>query len=144
MNGPNEKQQNTRVKQERRRAQQDKDARQVSPIKLELLITVIEKKKADYYADLIQSFDSNMQIKVLARGSASTEILDYFGLASTSKIVLFSMIRGDKRDEIMDTLEEKFKTIKKGRGIAVSVPFTSVIGKQVFGFLTADERLIKE
>ena len=121
-----------------------REEQKVSPIKLELLITIVEKKKADFYADLIQSFDSNVQIKVLARGAASSEVLDYFGLTSTGKIVLFSMIRGDRRNEIMDTLEEKFRTIKKGRGVAVAVPFTSVIGKQVFGFLANDDRLIKE
>ena len=44
----------------------------------------------------------------------------------------------------MDALEEKFKTIKNGKGISVAIPLSSVIGKQVFGFLADDERLIKE
>ncbi len=131
-------------KQKKPRQRQKNKGVSTSPIKLELLITVVEKKKADFYADLIQSYNCNMQIKVLARGAAGLEMLDYLGLTATEKIVLFSPIRKDKRNEIMDALEEKFKSIKRGKGIAVCVPLSSVIGKQVFGFLADDERLIKE
>ena len=77
---------------------QKKSEKSTSPIKLELLITVVEKKKADFYADLIQSYNANMQLKVLARGAAGSEILEYLGLAATDKIVLLSPVRKDKRD----------------------------------------------
>ena len=116
---------------------------EISPIKLELLITVIERRKADSFADLIQSYDSNIQIKLLARGSANKDLQEYLGL-SNKKIALLSVIRADRRDELMNVIEEKFRTVKGGKGISVSVPFSSVIGKLVFGFMCNDDRLIRE
>ena len=115
----------------------------VAPNKLELLITVVNKKKADFFADLIQSFDCNMQIKILGKGAANTEILEYLGLSGSEKIALFSVIRSDRKVEILEALDEKFKTIKNGKGVAVTTPFSSVIGKLVYGFLSNDERMIQ-
>ena len=115
----------------------------VAPNKLELLITVVNKKKADFFADLIQSFDCNMQIKILGKGAANTEILEYLGLSGSEKIALFSVIRSDRKVEILEALGEKFKTIKNGKGVAVTTPFSSVIGKLVYGFLSNDERMIQ-
>ena len=115
----------------------------VAPNKLELLITVVTKKKADFFADLIQSFDCNMQIKILGKGAANTEILEYLGLSGSEKIALFSVIRSDRKVEILEALDEKFKTIKNGKGVAVTTPFSSVIGKLVYGFLSNDERMIQ-
>ncbi|MBR1677686.1 MAG: hypothetical protein IJ706_10310 [Clostridia bacterium] len=115
----------------------------VAPNKLELLITVVNKKKADFFADLIQSFDCNMQIKILGKGAANTELLEYLGLSGSEKIALFSVIRSDRKAEILEALDEKFKTIKNGKGVAVTTPFSSVIGKLVYGFLSNDERMIK-
>lgn len=110
-------------------------AKNVSPVKLELLITIVDKIKAEYYADLIQSFEVNFQFIMSGQGTAKAEILDVLGLDGTDKAVIFSVVRADKTDELMYVLEEKFRTIKKGKGIAVTVPFTSMIGTSVYAFL---------
>ncbi len=123
--------------------QKEQKTTNLSPIKLELVVTVVEKKKADFYADLIQSFGANVQIKVLSKGTASESVLDYLGLAETDKITLFSVVRKDKIKPLMETLEEKFRTIKKGRGISAVVPLSSVIGKLAFGFLSGEQRMIE-
>ncbi len=41
----------------------------VTSNKLELLITVVNKNKAEYYTDLIQSFDVNLQATAFGEGS---------------------------------------------------------------------------
>lgn len=107
----------------------------VAPIKLELLITIVDKNKAEYYADLIQSFEVNFQFMALAHGTAKEEILDYLGLADTDKTVIFSVVREDKLDDLTYMLGEKFRKVKGGKGVAVSVPFTSMIGASVYAFL---------
>ena len=111
------------------------DTNNIAPIKLELLITIVEKNKAEYYVDLIQSFEVNFQFTALARGTAKADILDYLGLADTEKTVIFSVVRSDRLDDLTYTLGEKFRTLRGGKGVAVSVPFTSMIGKTVYAFL---------
>ena len=117
----------------------------LAPKKLSLLVTIVNRKKAEYYADLIQSFEVNMQVLTLAKGTASTTgVLEYLGLADSEKAAIFSFVRDDRINDLMDTLEEKFHSIKDGKGIAFSAPFSSMIGKLVYGFFTNDERTIEE
>jgi nitrogen regulatory protein PII len=50
--------------------------------------------------------------------------------------VILSVVREDKIDEIMNTLEDKFATIRNGKGIAFAVPLSSVIGVNMYRFLS--------
>ena len=61
--------------------------------------------------------------------------MDLLGL-NNHKAVILSVVREDNVDAIMNTLEEKFATIKNGKGIAFAVPMSSVIGVQIYQFLS--------
>jgi hypothetical protein len=104
--------------------------------KLSALITVVNRTKADFYMDLIQSFHVNMQMAMLANGTASKQTLAYLGLANTEKTVILSIVREDMIDKILEVLEEKFNTIKGGKGIAYTVPMAALIGVASFTFLS--------
>ena len=125
-------------------ANKPNDAHHVSPVKLELLVTIVDKKKANFYIDLIHSFDVNLSVKFLAEGTAKQEVLRNLGLTSTDKIVIFSVVRADRLDALLELLEQKFHTIKNGNGVAAAIPLTSMIGTLLFGFLSNDERMVKE
>lgn len=107
----------------------------VSSNRLMLLITIVSRKKADYFTDLIQGFSSNLQFVAMGEGTADKSMLSRLGLTDSEKAVIFSVIREEKQDEILRTIDNRFKTIKDGKGIAYTVPFTSVIGAGVFNFL---------
>ncbi|MBQ9382907.1 MAG: hypothetical protein IJT87_01600 [Ruminiclostridium sp.] len=113
----------------------DTTKKNIAPIKLELLVTIVDRKKAEFYADIIQSFEVNFQFLEDARGTAKSEILDYLGLTESEKTVIFSVAREDKVDDIMFALDMRFRSIKGGKGVAVSVPLTSMIGSTVYAFL---------
>ena len=53
------------------------------------------------------------------------------------------MVREDLVEPIMHTLEDKFATIKNGKGIAFAVPMSSVIGVNLYQFLS-NNRLGRE
>jgi len=116
----------------------------VTQNRLKLLITTVARNKADYYTDLIQSFEVNMQMTVLAEGTADAGMLATLGLTESSKAVIFSVIQEDLLPDALAALEEKFSTIKGGKGIAFTVPLTSVIGTLIFGFLSNNEAAVKE
>lgn len=94
--------------------------------------------------DLIQSFDVNMQFVAMGQGTADIETLNILGLADSDKAVIFSVIRDDMAEEALTAIEEKFKTIKEGKGIAFTVPMSSVIGVSIFGFLSDNRKTIKD
>ena len=110
--------------------------RHYTPPKLKLLVSVVEREKADLYLALIQGFEVNMQLSMAAHGTASTETLRYLGLSDSNKAVIFSIIREDRAEAALRYLENKFQTIKNGKGIAFTVPVSSVIGVAIYQFLS--------
>ena len=114
--------------------------RMSAPRKLSLLVTVVNRNKAEFYADFLQSFEVNMQLITNAEGTASKETLHYLGLVETDKAVIFSVIREERVAEALAALEQKFKTIKNGKGIAFTVPLSSVIGVNMYQFLSNNKQ----
>ena len=106
-----------------------------APQKLKMLITVVPRRKTEYFMDLIQSFEVNMQFCSAAVGTANSDILAMIGLEDSEKRVIFSLIREDLAPVALATLEEKFNTIKNAKGIAMTVPLTGVIGVSIYQFL---------
>lgn len=103
--------------------------------KLKLLFTVVERQKAEFYMDVLSQYDVNCQLVVAGKGTATSEFVDLLGL-NNQKAVLLSVIREDRTDTIMNLLEEKFATIRNGKGIAFAVPMSSVIGVNLYQFLS--------
>ena len=107
----------------------------VAPKKLQLLFTGVNRKKAEFYADFLQSFEVNMQLALAASGTASSETLSLLGLTDSEKSVIISVIKEERAQAILSALEEKFSTIKNGKGIAYTVPMTGTIGVAIYQFL---------
>ena len=115
--------------------------KELAPIKLDLIIAIVEKSKTTFYTDLFQIFGSNLQFVTGAKGTADTQILELLGLGEHEQNAIFALVRADKAEEMMDVLEDRFRRVKNGKGIAMDVPLSSSIGTLVYGFLTGDERI---
>ena len=110
--------------------------------KLLLLFTVVDRNKGEFYLDVISQFEVNCQLAVGGLGTANSELVDLLGL-NIHKAVILSVVREDRVDEIMKALEQRFATIKNGKGIAFAVPMSSVIGVNLYQFF-ANNRLGRE
>ena len=110
--------------------------------KLKLLFTVVDRPKGEFYLDVISQFDVNCQLVVGGLGTASSEIVELLGL-EPHKAVILSVIREDMAEQVMNCLEDKFRTIRNGRGISFAVPLSSVIGVNLYRFLS-DNRMGRE
>ena len=103
--------------------------------KLKLLITVVDRPKAEFYLDYISQYEVNCQMALQGMGTANSDLIDMLGL-NIHKAVILSVVREDLVDGLMNGLEDKFKTIKKGKGVAFAVPLSSVIGVNLYQFLS--------
>ena len=110
--------------------------------KLKLLFTVVDRPKGEFYLDVISQFDVNCQLAMPGLGTAHSELVELLGL-EPHKAVILSVVREDMVDTIMNTLEDKFATIRNGKGIAFAVPLSSVIGVNMYRFLS-DNRMGRE
>lgn len=102
--------------------------------KLKLLVTVVDRPKAEFYLDVLSQFEVNFQLATGGKGTASSELVELLGL-NTQKSVIFSVIREDRAEAILNCLEDKFHTIRGGKGVAFTVPLSSVIGVRSYQFL---------
>ncbi len=112
--------------------------------RLEMLVTIVNRPKAEFYIDLIQAFEVNMQLVLPARGTADAKTLAYYGLEDSDKAILIGMIRRSRIAEVLGVLENKFRTIKNGKGIAFTVPLDGVIGTLIFGFLSNNKQAVPQ
>ena len=110
--------------------------------KLKLLFTVVDKPKGEFYMDVISQFEVNCQMSLPGLGTAHSELVDLLGL-NPHKAVILSVVREDMVEPIMETLEDKFRTIKHGKGVAFAVPLSSIIGVNLYQFMS-NNRLGRE
>ena len=103
--------------------------------KLKLLFTVVERNKSEFYLDVLSQFEVNLQMVMGGKGTAASDLLDMLGL-NPQKAVILSVVREDMVDPVMNCLTEKFETIRKGKGVAFAVPMSSVIGVNMYQFLS--------
>ena len=106
--------------------------------KLKLLFTVVDRNKGEFYLDVLSQYEVNFQTMVNGTGTAHSDILDMLGL-NNHKAVIISVVREDLTDTILKVLEEKFRTIRNGKGIAFAVPMSSVIGVNIYRFLSNNQ-----
>ena len=107
--------------------------------KLKLLFTVVDRTKGEFYLDVLSQFSVNCQLVLPGMGTATSDLVELLGL-NLQKSVVVSVVREDLMDGVMATLEEKFSTIRNGKGIAFAVPLSSVIGVNMYQFLS-DNRM---
>ncbi len=110
--------------------------------KLKLVFTVVDEQKGEFYLDVISQYEVNCQLVLAGTGTASSEFVDLLGL-NHHKAVILSVVREDKVDSLLNMLEEKFSTIKNGKGISFAVPLSSIIGVNLYQFMS-NYRLKKE
>ncbi len=114
-----------------------------APQKLKLLCVIVNRDKAEFFGDVLLGFEVNLELFMLAKGTATSDTLRYLGLADSPKAVIFATIREDRVAEAMACLEEKFRTVKGGRGIAYTIPMTGTIGVAVYQFLCNNRKYLE-
>ena len=128
--------QEMRRRRSERPEKKKKNAILTAPKKLKLLFTVVDRKKAEFFSDLIAQYSVNLQIVLPGEGTAKTETLRLLGLDDTARAVIVGVIRDDLAPAIFETLEEKFESVRGGKGIAWSVPLSGAVGVAIYQFLS--------
>ncbi len=100
--------------------------------KIKLLFIIVDRGQAIKYLRENEKHDVTTQMVLLGHGTASIA-LDYLGLGDIKKDVILSIIKAEKSEEIMASIEKK---IKQAKGIAFTVPISSMIGLSIYKFIT--------
>ena len=106
---------------------------------LRLMLTITDRQQSARFVDVYQEDGVPIIMRVLGRGTATREMLDYFGLEATEKAVLFSVASADKVKKIRKDTVRRLMIDVPGNGILVTAPIGSVGGSCVLKALTDDQ-----
>lgn len=116
-----------------------------------MMATVVNRKSGDDFLEFYQKKQIEVSFCALARGTASSEVLDCLGLESAEKVVMLSIVTGSVWKAVKKGLERELKIDVPGTGIVFTVPLSSIGGKRELLFLTenqnfekGDESVLKE
>lgn len=104
--------------------------------RLYLMITVTSRVAgAKRFVDFYQDFGVPVVLTALGRGTASDDILSTLGLEATEKAVLFSVVTPEKKKRLLKELVRTLHISAPGRGIAMSLPMSSIGGRTAMNYL---------
>ena len=110
---------------------------------LYLLVTITNRKVTKKFSDFYTQLDLPVSFITLGTGTASSEILDYFGLDGSEKSVLFHLVTDTKWKEVKRQLRLKMNIDIPGIGIAFTLPLSSIGGKRTLDYLTVGQEFVK-
>lgn len=110
---------------------------------LYMMTTIANRNMLPKFLGFYQEQRVNVNLVTLGRGTAASEIMDYFGLESAEKAVLFAVVADEVWKELKKGLQNRFRIDVPGTGIAFTVPLSSMGGKRELKFLTDGQAFVK-
>lgn len=104
--------------------------------KLYLMVTIVTRNLGEKYLNFYLENQQEVQLVTLGRGTVNDAVLDYFGLESHEKAVLFSIVTKEAWIKLRKGMSKKLQIDMPGTGVAFLIPLGSMGGRGVFQFLT--------
>lgn len=101
-----------------------------------LMTTITGRNMLPKFLPFYQEQGVSVNMVTLGRGTAVSEMLDYFGLDTSEKAVLLAVVTGDTWNVVKKGLRRQFQIDVPGTGIAFTVPLSSIGGRRELQFLT--------
>lgn len=92
---------------------------------LSLIFMIFDKKHEKKYKFLLDIYKVKYRVVLYGNGTASSSVLQYFGLNEIKREVLLAITPTITSKYILKQLDQKFKISEPGNGIAFTVPLSS-------------------
>lgn len=111
---------------------------------LYLMTTIANRNMLPNFLGFYKEQGVSINLITLGRGTAASEVMDYFGLESAEKAVLFGVVTSEIWKEVKKGLQNRFRIDVPGMGIAFTIPLASIGGRRELKFLTEQQNYVKE
>jgi len=98
---------------------------------LQVLMVITEWKQVIDLKKFLRKFPMRFSYITKAEGTASSEILDMFGLGQTDKALAFCILPQMVAEPLMEELSDMFLLRKRGTGIAFTIPLSGIAANMV-------------
>ena len=99
------------------------------------MTTIVDRKIANKYSDLFLESNLHVMFLSLGYGTATHEILNYFGLDSAEKAVVFAVVEEDSWLLVKKKMQKQLQIDAPGGGISFVIPLSSIVGRKTLQFL---------
>ena len=107
------------------------------------MISIVNRRQVKRFQNIYDEVGASLAMMMLGRGTAVSDVLDYFGLAATEKAILAHIVTGETWKNAKAQLQKKLYIDVPGTGIAFIIPLSSVGGKKQLQFLLNDQTFEK-
>jgi nitrogen regulatory protein PII len=92
---------------------------------MSLMVMIFNKKLEKKYKFLLQRYRVKYNVLLYGTGTASSSVLEYFGLNEIRRDIILSALPYNLSKLILKQLDQKFKMNEPGNGIAFTIPISS-------------------
>lgn len=110
---------------------------------LYMLVTIASRNMTKKFSTFYEQMNLPVSFITVGAGTASSEILDYFGLDGSEKSVIFHIITDSTWKELKRQLRMKMSIDIPGIGIAFTIPLSSIGGMKPLEYLTCGQEFAK-
>lgn len=110
---------------------------------LYMMVTITNRNFVTKFLSVYKEHQITVSLVTLGVGTANSEMLDYFGLESSEKAVIFGIVTQGVWEELKKGLQSKLQIDVPGTGIAFVIPLSSIGGKRELLFLTENQNYEK-
>lgn len=104
--------------------------------KLHLYITIVNFGQSASIISILSQLGSNAQFVQIGRGTAGKQIREILGIEDNRKEIIFSIVSENMIEDVKKELNAFFVASRHNKGIGFSIPMTSIIGIQIYKFLS--------
>ena len=97
------------------------------------MVTISDRNFHRRLLAFYKEYGVTVTMVTLGRGTATSEVLDSFGLEAAEKAIQFAFVTGREWKEIRSGLEKRLKIDIPGTGIAFVIPVSSIGGANAAG-----------
>ena len=108
-----------------------------------MMVTITDRDRTKRFTNFYKENGIDISMITVGRGTAASEILDYFGLDGSEKCVLFQVVTDTKWKELKQGLRRKLQIDVPGTGIAFVIPLSSIGGKKTLNYQTSGQDYVK-
>lgn len=109
---------------------------------LSLMVTITNKVNAEKFLKLYNEFGASVSFLSFGRGTATSRVLNIFGLERAEKAILHTVINDSLFPTLRRELEQRFIIDVPGTGIVFLIPLSAVGGKQQLELLLGNQVFI--
>ena len=108
--------------------------------RLYMMVTITDWNRKKKFEEFYKKNEHMVFFTTLGRGTANSEMLDYFGLEESEKVVILSVVTEETWKKLRREMIVKMQIDVPGTGIAFIVPLSSIGGEKTLHFLIQSEK----